>query len=256
MTARFLPFVLSGIMMLAIGWQSLLVTANGTIMAPALAGDVLIVTTTHGQRIVIDTGNDAPQLLEFLGMHTALWAPRSADTLVLTHTGSAWQGALTAVLAHGIARVIVLPDADATLCTSIAIPCHVVPVGTQWHQDDVTFRVVAPNMLWVIWAHAGLLVAHSATTAQLETSATTLHCPRPHCFVSYGWEITPPWHLHDALQPLGVLYSNGQTQKPAARLSMAQRRPYHERLWHEQLVGTITISLSNPTRIRVSEASP
>ena len=47
----------------ALWWRSLMGDAGGTLSAPAITGDVLVVTTNTGQRILIDTSNDAPALL-------------------------------------------------------------------------------------------------------------------------------------------------------------------------------------------------
>lgn len=260
MAVKYLPAVLIIVsMLLALVTRGMMQGIGGTIVAPALTGDVLIVTTPTGRRIIIDTGNDAPQLLEFLGQQTPLWAPRTADMLVLTQTGAAWQGALHALVTHGVSDIVVLPAAQPgahAVCTSTTVYCRAVSVGSQWQYHDITMHVVAPNMMWLVWPHGSVLVAHGATSTQLNGIAHTLECPRQPCFISYGWQITPPWTLHDALRLSGVLYSSGQTQRPAARLSMAQRRPYHERLWHEQLNGTITLTFDNPTRIRVSEVFP
>ncbi|MEY2845266.1 MAG: hypothetical protein RL076_812 [Chloroflexota bacterium] len=243
----------------ALWWRSLMGDAGGTLSAPAITGDVLVVTTNTGQRILIDTSNDAPALLEFLGAQSAIWQTRSADVVILTQHGTAWQGALASLVDHGITHINVLPAAATgvtTLCQQPHVHCHQRPVGSQWYHDNVAFQVVAANMLWVIWPHGSLLVAHGATSQQLDALAPIGHCPQTPCLLSYAWQITPPWQLHRVLHPAGVLYSSGQTQQPAARLSMAQRRLSHETLWHEQLHGTITITLHNPTRIRVSEVWP
>lgn len=260
MAAKFMPtLVIIVCMTAALVVRGVGNTSAGTIVAPAIAGDVLVVTTTAGQRILVDTGNDAPQLLELLGSQTPFWASHSADILVLTQSGQAWQGALGALLDHGVAQVLLLPAARSgaqARCQTGHAQCHDASVGSQWQYDDVTIHVVAPNMVWLVWASGSMLVAHGATTTQLNAGAPTLGCPRRPCMVSYGWQITPPWRLHDALHPNGVLYSSGQTQRPPARFDMAQRRPYHEQLWHEQLHGTITVTLGHPTHIRVSEVFP
>lgn len=260
MAVKYLPamLIITG-MVLALLVRGATQHAAGTIVAPAIAGDVLVITSTTGRRILVDTSNDAPQLLEFLGQQTPLWTSRTADVLVLTQTGEAWQGALSALVTHGVTSIVVLPAAQsgaASVCAVVQVHCTMVTVGAQWQFDDITMQVVAPNMLWIVWSHGSFLVAHGATSTQIADASRSHTCPRQPCFVSYGWQITPPWTFHDTLRPLGVLYSSGQVQRPAARFNMAQRRPHGEQLWHEQLDGTVTLTLGNPTRIRVSEVSP
>ena len=260
MAVKYMPTLMITIAMLAMLWgRSMLMTSAPSLTAPALPGDTMIVRTRHAQRIIIDTGNDAPQLLDMLGSDSSLWQARSADIVVLTQTGAAWQGALAALGTHGVAQLIILPAAQQgaeAVCAQRVTPCVFVAVGDSWQHDDVTVHVVAPNVLWLVWAYGSMLVAHGATTTQLNALAPSLQCPRPLCLVSYGWRITPPWQLHQHLHLTGVLYADGQSQDPAARLSMAQRRPYREYLWHEQLVGTWSLTLDNPPHIRVSEVWP
>jgi hypothetical protein len=260
MAGKYLPALVMLVCMAGtLWWRSMLWSAEGTLTAPAITGDVLVVTTTNGQRILIDTSNDAPTLLEFLGMQSPLWQTQSADVVILTQRGAAWQGALASLVDHGLRTIIVLPAARLGATTSCQVPhvqCYQQGVGSQWYHDDVRFHVVATNMLWVIWPHGSLLVAHGATSQQLNEIAPTLQCPQVPCLLSYAWQITPPWQVHTVVHPAGVLYSSGQTQQPAARLSMAQRRPYGESLWHEQLHGTITVTLQHPTHIRVNEVWP
>ncbi len=260
MAVKYMPTVIITIAMLAVLWGKGMTTPSaGSVTAPAIRGDTLIVRTTHGDRIVIDTSNDAPQLLAILGNDSSLWQARSADTVVLTQTGAAWQGGLTALVEHGVSQLIVLPAARTEaepVCQHRVLACLFVAVGDQWQHDDMTFHVVAPNVLWLVWAHGSMLVAHGATTHQLDALADTIQCPHPLCLVSYGWQITPPWQLHRRLHLTGVLYGDGQSQEPAARLSLAQRRPYQESLWHEQLVGTWSLTCNNPTRVRVNEVWP
>ena len=260
MAVKYMPTVIITIAMLAVLWgRGMTTTAAGSVTAPVIRGDTLIVRTTHGYRIVIDTSNDAPQLLDILGNDGSLWQARSADTVVLTQTGAAWQGSLAALVAHGVSLLIVLPAARAgadAICQQQLAVCRFVHVGDQWQHDDMAFHVVAPNVLWLVWAHGSMLVAHGATTQQLDALAATIQCAHPVCLASYGWQITPPWQLHRQLHLTGVLYGDGQSQEPVARLSMARRRPYHESLWHEQLVGTWSLSFSNPTRVRVNEVWP
>jgi len=44
----------------ALWWRSLMGDAGGTLSAPAITGDVLVVTTSTGQRILVDNEQRCP----------------------------------------------------------------------------------------------------------------------------------------------------------------------------------------------------
>ena len=79
MTARFwlLIGVCAAIIILAIPWW--LEPVDNQIALPAVTGDAIYVRTNKGRRILIDTGNDAPHLLEFIGHYTPFWQKNIVD---------------------------------------------------------------------------------------------------------------------------------------------------------------------------------
>ena len=66
MTARFWQIigVCMVLIVMALPWW--LAPVDNQIYIPAVTGDAIYVRTPHGQRILIDTGNDAPRLLEVI----------------------------------------------------------------------------------------------------------------------------------------------------------------------------------------------
>jgi hypothetical protein len=226
---------------------------DGQIYIPAVAGDAIYVRTQHGQRILVDTGNDAPQLLEFIGRYTPFWQKNVVDYVLLTQSGASWQGGLAAVVVRGVSRQIIwLPatHADATqVCATTTTPCQLAQIGQHWQIDDVTITVDSSNTLWLRWLYGAIYIAQGSTTAQLNARTHSPPCPVVFCMMVYPWQITPPWQLQRMLHPAGIIYSTGQVQEPPARLSLADRRIAHEWLLHEQLNGAVFIDMHNPTRI-------
>lgn len=253
MTARFWQLCGLGavLIVMAIPWW--LVPVDDQIAIPRLAGDALYVRTQHGQRILIDTGNDAPRLLEFIGHYTPFWQKNVVDDVILTQPGASWQGGLAAILARGVSNQLIwLPAThhDATqVCATTTTPCLLAHIGQRWQFDDVTIAVASENTLWLKWPHGALYIAQGGTTAQLNAITHSPPCPVVFCIMVYPWRITPPWQLQRALHPAGIIYSTGQVQDPPARLSMADRRITHEWLLHEQLDGDLFIDMHNPPRI-------
>jgi hypothetical protein len=219
---------------------------HSQIVAPAIAGDSVIVQTTSGHVVLIDTGNDAPKLLEFIGAYRRRIHTGVVDTIVITQSGAAWQGALNALIMRGATHIIWLPASHtdgAVVCQTHAISCTFATIDNQWRIDDITFQVAGLHSVWVVWPSGQLLVAHSGIES--------VHVPttNPVTGVIYPWRIEPPLDFHHHAQLSFVLYSDGMHPKHAARRSMAQRRISTERLLHEDIDGDMYITLSNPIRI-------
>lgn len=253
MTARFwqIGSVCAVLIVMALPWW--LVPVDNQIFIPALTGDAIYVRTQHGQRILIDTGNDAPHLLEFMGRYTPFWQKNITDYVLLTQPGASWQGGLAAILTRGVSNQLIwLPathDGAAQVCATTTTPCRLAQVGQQWQIDGVTIQVDSHNTLWLRWPGGALYIAQGGTTAQLNTITHSPPCPEVFCILVYSWRITPPWQLQRGLQPTGIIYSTGQVQDPPALLSMADRRMAHEWLRHEQLDGDMFIDMRTPAHI-------
>ncbi len=253
MTARFWQIcgICAVLIMMALPWW--LVPVDDQIAIPVLTGDAIYVRTQHGRRILIDTGNDAPRLLEFIGHYTPFWQKNVVDDVILTHPGASWQGGLAAILVRGVTNQLIwLPathEVATHVCPTTTTPCQLGHIGQRWQFDDVTIAVDSANTLWLTWPHGALYIAQGGTTAQLNAITHSPPCPVVFCIMVYPWRITPPWQLQRALHPAGIIYSTGQVQDPPARLSMADRRIAHEWLLHEQLDGDLFIDLRNPPRI-------
>lgn len=219
---------------------------HSQIVVPAIAGDSVIVRTTDGQVILIDTGNDAPKLLEFIGTYRRQVQHGAVDTIIITQSGEAWQGALNALIMRGATHVIWLPasHADGThLCATQPIQCTFATSSEQWQFDDITLRVAGTHSLWVVWNAGQLLIAHGGIES---SDVPTTHATTG---VIYPWRIEPPLDVHQHAQVSFVLYSDGMHPKRPARRSMAQRRIGTERLFHEQIDGDVYLTLTNPLRI-------
>lgn len=241
------------------GWQlgiiGIIVTAlitnaytqqQSQIVIPAIAGDSVIVRTTSGHIILIDTGNDAPKLLEFIGSYRRQVQHSAVDTIIITQSGKAWQGALNALIMRGATHIIWLPASHADgiqRCDTQSIHCTFATSQDQWRIDNITIQVTGAHSLWVIWDSGQLLVAHGGIESP---AAPTI---RRMTGVIYPWRIEPPLEFHRDAQLSFVLYSDGMHPKHTARRSMAQRRIGTERLLHEQIDGDIYLTLTNPTRI-------
>lgn len=253
MTARFWQIigVCMVLIVMALPWW--LAPVDDQIFIPALVGDAIYVRTQHGQRILIDTGNDAPRLLEFIGRYTPFWQKNVVDNVILTQPGASWQGGLAAVLARGVTNQLIwLPathEVAPHVCPTTTTPCQLAHVGQRWQFDDVTIQVDSDNTLWLTWPNGALYVAQGSTTAQLNAITHSRPCPDVFCIMVYPWRITPPWQLQRTLHPNGVIYSTGQVQEPPALLNMADRRTAHEWLLHEQLDGDLFIDLRHPPHI-------
>ena len=253
MTARFwqLCGLCAVLIVMAVPWW--LAPVDNQIYIPAVTGDAIYVRTPHGQRILIDTGNDAPRLLEFIGRYTPFWQKNSTDYVILTQRGASWQGGLAAIIARGVSNQLIwLPathDGAAQVCATTTTPCTLAQVGQQWQIDGVTLTVDSANTLWLQWPTGALYIAQGSTTAQLNAITHSPPCPDVFCIMVYPWRITPPWQLQRALRPAGVIYSTGQVQEPPALLSMADRRVAHEWLLHEQLDGDLFIDMRKPHHI-------
>jgi hypothetical protein len=212
------------LIVMALPWW--LMPVDDQIYIPALAGDAIYVRTQHGRRILIDTGNDAPRLLEFIGRYTPFWQKNVVDDVLLTQPGANWQGGLAAIIARGVRNQIIwLPATHhiaAQICPTITTPCQLAKSGQRWQIDDVAITVDSHNTLWLRWHYGALYIAQGSTTNQLNAITHSPPCPPSFCIMIYPWRITPPWQLQRALHPTGVIYSTGQTQDPPARLSTAQ----------------------------------
>jgi hypothetical protein len=216
------------------------------IVVPAMTGDSVIVQTTSGHVILVDTGNDAPKLLEFIGTYRRRIHTQVVDTIIISQSGAAWQGALNALIMRGVTHIIWLPashDDGTKLCATHPITCTFATRTDQWHIDDLTFQVAGSRSLWVVWQSGQLLVAHGGIESPIVPTTN------PMTGVIYPWRIEPPLDFHHHAQLSFVLYSDGMHPKHAARRSMAQRRIGTERLLHEGIDGDIYITLSNPIRI-------
>ena len=216
---------------------------HAQIVIPAIAGDSVIVRTTGGRIVLIDTGNDAPKLLEFIGTYRRQVQHGAVDTIIITQSGAAWQGALQALIMRGSSHVIWLPASHADgakLCTTQPITCTFATTTTRWQIDNITVHVAGTHSLWLVWPSGQLLVAHGGPESFARPTTS------PMTGVIYPWRIEPPLALHHHAQLAFVLYSDGMRPTHAARRSMAQRRIANERLLHEDIDGDIYITLSNP----------
>lgn len=222
---------------------------HAQIVVPALTGDSVLVRTTRGHVVLIDTGNDAPTLLTFIGTYRRQIHTSPVDTIIITQSGNAWQGGLPALVMRGVHHIIWLPASHtdgAVFCASYTVSCTFAHTTDTWRIDDVTLVVDGRHSLWVVWATGQVLVAHGAPEA--------VHKPTdyPMTGLIYPWAIEPPLALHHHAQIAFVLYSDGMQPKQRARRSMAQRRVGNERLLHEEIDGDIYISLTNmPTIARI-----
>lgn len=219
---------------------------HSQIIVPAIAGDSVIINTTSGHTILVDTGNDAPKLLEFIGTYRRRIHTKVVDTIIITQSGSAWQSGIHALIVRGVTHIIWLPASHtdgSKLCAIYTITCTFATADEQWHIDDITLRVAGTHSLWVMWASGQLLIAHGGLespvvpTAHLMTGAI------------YPWRIEPPLDFHRNAQLTFVLYSDGMHPKRPVRRSMAQRRIGSERLFHEHIDGDIYLTLTNPIHI-------
>jgi hypothetical protein len=168
------------------------------------------------------------------------------DTIIITQSGVAWQGALNALIMRGVTHIIWLPAShgDGTkLCAKHPITCTFATTAEQWHIDDITFRVSGTHSLWVMWDSGQLLIAHGGLESPV---ALTSH---PMTGAIYPWRIEPSLDFHRDAQLSFVLYSDGMRPTHAARRSMAQRRIGSERLLHEHIDGDIYLTLTNPIQI-------
>jgi len=219
---------------------------HSQIVVPAIAGDSVIIRTISGRVILIDTGNDAPKLLEFIGTYRRRIHTGVVDTIIISQSGSAWQGALQALIMRGATHIIWLPASHADgvkLCATHTITCTFATASDQWRFDDITIQVAGAHSLWVIWQTGQLLVAHSAP------ESFDIPAMRPVTGLIYPWRIEPLLALHQHAQVAFVLYSDGMHPKRPARRSMAQRRVGNERLLHEHIDGDIYMTLTNPLRL-------
>ncbi len=220
---------------------------HAQIVVPALTGDSVVLRTTHGRIVLIDTGNDAPKLLEFIGTYRRQIHTTPVDSIIITQSGVAWQGSLTALVMRGVRHIIWLPASHAdgsVFCASYStITCTYATSTDMWHVDGITIHVAGQHSLWVVWSTGQILIAHSG----LEPIQTPTH----HSItgVIYPWRIEPPLSFHQQAQVAFVLYSDGMRPTHSARRSMAQRRVGHEQLLHEHIDGDIYISLTNHTYI-------
>lgn len=220
----------------------------GEILFPATMGDSVFIRSADGTRYLIDAGNDAPALLALLAHHQPPFASGLADYLILTQSGSAWQGARVAVLQHGVQEVWFLPAVASEMAEACVDPtyrCRMFARGTTFSHDGLTLRVVADSSLRVDWAGGALLVAHGADT--LEEVGTW---PRTGLrVVEMPWTMPPPRALLASIKPTHIVYRSGQKRDHPARLSYAERRIGSEYLLHRDNDGTIRMSLDNPAQV-------
>jgi hypothetical protein len=219
---------------------------SSQIVIPALAGDSAIIRTAGGHVILIDTGNDAPKLLEFMGQYRRGIQRGVVDTVIITHPGAPWQGALHALILRGATHIIWLPASHADghhLCTHRAVTCTFATTTDRWRIDDITIHVAGNHSLWVIWSSGQLLVAHNGLESVI------LPAPAQLTGLIYPWRIEPPLAVHRHAKVAFVLYSDGMHPAHAARRSMARRRVGNERLLHEDIDGDIYITLTHPLQL-------
>ena len=219
---------------------------HAQIVVPAIEGDSVLLRTTRGQVVLIDTGNDAPKLLEFIGSYRRQVQHGTVDTVIITQSGDAWHGALPALIMRGVTHIIWLPASHTTgmqLCATQPVTCTFATTSDRWHVDGLTLQVAGTHSLWVVWSSGQLLIAHSGLESFDLPTTTGL------TGLIYPWRIEPPLDRYRHAQVAFVLYSDGMHPKKSARRSMAQRRISHERLLHEEIDGDIYLTLSNPPHL-------
>lgn len=251
MMARTLWSILIGLSIIAGLWfRQVLVTRVATVVVPAIAGDTVFIRSTHQQRILIDTGNDAPTLLQTIGEHSRSFvADAVVDFIIITHPGPAWLGGLDALIAHGAQHVAWLPASASTgraYCVHVPqTSCTFPEIGHVWHIDGLTIEVVAADAVVVSWSQGGILISHGAPP---DPSALP-HAPSGTIGMIYPWRIAPQEALWSSWRPQFVIYSDGLQPRRAARLSMAKRRQHGERQFHETIDGTIIIPMTTDAPI-------
>jgi len=247
MARTYLWSILIGLSIIAGLWfRQVLVTRGAAVVVPAIAGDTVFIRTTHHQRILIDTANDAPTLLQTIGEQSrSVISQRVVDLIIITQPGEAGLGGLNALIAHGATQVAWLP-ASASLgvqwCAQVPqITCTFPAAGHTWHIDDVAMHVVDTHSVAVYWAQGGLLVSHGTPP----DPATLPRPPSGTIGLIYPWRIAPDEALWRAWHPQFVIYSDGLRPRKSARLSMAQRRQHGERQFHEIIDGTLIIPMTS-----------
>ncbi len=221
---------------------------GGEILFPATAGDSVFIRTRDGMRFLIDTGNDAPELLAMLAHHQPLFATGLVDILIVTHPGVAWQGGRAAILQRGVGEVWVLGAMQremAVACKEPLYHCRMLAHGTTFSHEGLTLRVVDDSSLRIDWPGGAVLVAHSASTLP-DSGQWPAHGIRVVCM---PWAMPPPRALLAGINPTHIIYRSGQKRDTPARLSYAERRIGSEHLLHRDNDGTIRISLDDQAQV-------
>jgi hypothetical protein len=216
------------------------------IIVPAIAGDTVFVRTQAGTRLLIDTANDAPALLAFLGQHASLLHRHIVDVVIITQPTEGSVGGLDSLVRHGVSHIVWTPastDYGHTFCGHYPqVHCLFVDADTHWNTDEVSVAVVASHTVALSWPHGSLLINHAPMS---ETVASPLR-PAPQGIVGmiYPWRAQPDPLVWAQWPSQFVLYSDGYHTERPALLSMAQRRHGHEQLLHEDLDGTLFVPMT------------
>ena len=221
------------------------------VIVPAIAGDTVFVRTQAGTRLLIDTANDAPALLAFLGQHASLLHRQIVDVVIITQPTEGSVGGLDSLVRHGVSHIVWTPasaDYGRTFCEHYPqVHCLFADADTHWDVDEVHVALVDTHMVVLSWPTGSLLIMH----APVATAHTTQPLPRPHGVVGmiYPWRAQPDPLVWTQWPSHFVLYSDGYHTNRPALLSMAQRRHTDEQLLHEDLDGTLFVPMTTTTGI-------
>lgn len=220
------------------------------IIAPALAGDALLIITPHGDTLLVDGGRDADGMATFVGERIPFWR-RSIDALVLTRADDDHLPGALALARRYSVRQALLPSGDdaqmlalRTALTEESASINPAAVGQTLLVDGVRVTVLQAATRD---GGATLAVQYGAFTALLapmvddaQASKLLANAP-PAAIVWWPWTRPDDRAIAEKTRATTVLYSESTSGRPDPR-TLFERGSTERRLLHEDVNGTIEIS--------------
>ncbi len=238
---------------LSSGWSWWQARPDGKlhIIAPALAGDCLIVVTPHGHTLVIDGCSDGVELPSRFAQIMPYWR-RSIDVLVITRGDALRLPGALALARHYHVGTALLPQFDIDDPTAQSLYSALL-VGqtrlldtlsdTSLTIDDVRLTVVLPPddhggaVLMLEYAGLRALLAPSVDDQQ---SRQLLAAPSTAQLLYWPWQRADDRRVAEAVGAQVVIYGEGAADRRQPR-SLLQRGSDDRRLLHEDIHGTIKL---------------
>ena len=217
------------------------------------AGDAVFIQTPNGAHILIDGGSDPSALTAAIGRRLPFWQ-RQLDAVILTSPdGQHLPGQVAALARYQVQQVVAMAQAkpNATmrewqrLLTQAGQRFKPTKPGVHLVIDNVRFDVLAIDsetgqgmVMRITYGKQMIVLAHSISQASEAQLAAVANANRV-ALLSYPWQRDPNNPFVTELQPAVIVFTDGQSEKHPAQLTIPERAIGGAALYHERLHGEI-----------------